>query len=94
MMTSIDLCMRLFTFSSILSRAKLAIFSISRRIVILADARGISTALMQVFIRFMMPMAGRRPMRYDKSGSFLAVSWLAAISFALVLSQTNMGYEV
>lgn len=76
--------MTLFTFSSILSRAELAVFSMSRRIVILAEARGISTALMQVFIKFKIPIAGRKPIRYDRSGSFFAVSWLAAISFALV----------
>lgn len=75
--------MILFTFSSILSKAKLAVFSMSRRIIMLADANGISTALMQVFIKFMIPIAGRRPMRYDRSGSFFAASWLAAMSFAL-----------
>ncbi len=83
MTTSIDLCIILLTFSSILSRARLAVFSISRLIVTLAEARGISTALMQVFIRFMIPIAGRRPIKYDRSGSFFAVSWLAAMSFAL-----------
>ena len=77
--------MILFTFSSILSRAEFAVFSMSRRIVMLAEASGISTALMQVFIRFMIPIAGRRPIRYDRSGSFFAVSWLAAMSFALAL---------
>ncbi len=81
--TSMDLCIILFTFSSILSKARLAVFSMSRRIVTLAEASGISTVLMQVFIRFIMPIAGRRPIRYDRSGSFLAISWLAAMSFAL-----------
>ena len=42
-----------------------------------------STVLMHVFIKFMIPTAGRRPTRYDRSGSFLAVSWLAAMSFSL-----------
>ena len=81
--TSMDLCIMLLTFSSILSRARLAIFSMSRRIVTFAEASGMSTVLMQVFIRFMIPMAGRRPIRYDRSGSFLAVSWPAAMSFSL-----------
>ena len=81
--TSMDLCIILFTFSSILSRARLAVFSMLRRIVTFAEASGISTVLIQVFIRFIMPIAGRRPIRYDRSGSFLAISWLAAISFAL-----------
>ena len=81
--TSMDLCIILFTFSSILSKARLAVFSMSRRIVTLAEASGISTVLMQVFIRFIMPIAGRRPIRYDRSGSFLAISWLAAMSFEL-----------
>lgn len=75
--------MTLLTFSSILSRARFAVFSMSRRIVTLAEANGMSTVLMQVFIRFIIPIAGRRPIRYDRSGSFLAVSWLAAMSFAL-----------
>lgn len=75
--------MILLTFSSILSRARLAFFSMSRRIVTLAEASGIITVLMQVFIKFIIPIAGRRLMRYDRSGSFLAVSWLAAMSFAL-----------
>lgn len=66
--------MILLTLSSILSRARLAVFSMSRRIVTLAEASGMSTVLMQVFIRFMIPMTGRRPIRYDTSGSFLAVS--------------------
>ena len=78
--------MILLTFSSILSRARLAIFSISRRIITLAEASGMSTVLMQVLIRFMIPIAGRRPIRYERSGSFLAVSWLAAKSFALASS--------
>lgn len=75
--------MILLTFSSTLSKARLAVFSMSRRIVTLAEASGMSTALMQVFIRFIIPIAGRRPIRYDRSGSSLAVSWLAAMSFAL-----------
>lgn len=83
MTTSIDLCIIVLTLSSILSRARLAVFSMSRRIVTLAEASGMSTVLMQVFIRFMIPIAGRRPIKYDRSGSFLAVSWLAAMSFAL-----------
>ena len=83
MTTSMDLCIILLTFSSILSRARLAVFSMSRRIITFAEASGISTVLMQVFMRFMIPIAGRRPIKYDRSGSFLAVSWLAAMSFAL-----------
>ena len=75
--------MILLTFSSILSRARLAFFSMLRRMVTLAEASGMITVLMQVFIRFIIPIAGRRLMRYDRSGSFLAVSWLAAMSFAL-----------
>ena len=75
--------MILLTFSSILSRARLASFSMLRRMVTLAEASGMITVLMQVFIRFIIPIAGRRLMRYDRSGSFLAVSWLAAMSFAL-----------
>lgn len=83
MTTSMDLCIIVLTFSSILSRARLAVFSMSRRIVTLAEASGMSTVLMQVFMRLMIPIAGRRLIRYDRSGSFLAVSWLAAMSFAL-----------
>ena len=85
--------MILLTFSSIRSKARLAVFSMSRRIVTLAEASGMSTVLMQVFIRFVIPIAGRRPIRYDRSGSFLAVSWLAAMSFALAYCQPNEGYR-
>ena len=72
--TSIDLCIILLTFSSILSMATLAFLSMSRRIVIFAEANGTSTALTHVFIKFMIPIAGRKPIRYDRSGSFFAVS--------------------
>lgn len=83
--TSIDRCIMLFTFSSILSIARFAVFSMSRRIVTLADANGIRTVWTQVFIRDSMLIADRRPIRYERSGSFLADSWLAAMSFALLL---------
>lgn len=42
------------------------------------------TLLMQVFIKCMMVIAERRLIKYERSGSFLALSWLAAISFALL----------
>ena len=82
--TSIDLCMILLTFSSILSIARFAVFSMSRRMVTLAVASGINTVLIHVFIRWSMLIAERRPIRYERSGSFLAVSWLAAMSIALL----------
>lgn len=94
MTTSMDLCIMLLTFSSILSKARLAVFTMSRRIVTLAEASGMRTVLTQVFIRFSIPMAGRKPIRYDRSGSFLAVSWLAAMSFALTQCEIDQGHWI
>ena len=89
--------MILLTLSSILSIARFAVFSISRRMVMLAVASGISTVLIHVFIRWSMLIAERRPIKYERSGSFLAVSWLAAMSIALThiseALQTVQGYS-
>lgn len=75
--------MILLTFSSILFIVRVVIFSISRRMPILDEARGISIVLMQVIIRCMIVNAERRFDRYEKSGSFLEYSWETALSLAL-----------
>ena len=83
MVTSMVRCMILLILSSILLVAKAVFFSISRRIVILEAAKGIRTVLMQVSIKCTMAIAGCRVSRYERSGSFLLFSWVAAASFAL-----------
>ncbi len=73
----------LLTFSSILSMATFEVFSMSRRMVTLAEARGMRTVRMQAFRRYIVLVAGRKLIMYERSGSFLAVSCVVAISFAL-----------
>lgn len=58
--TSIERCMIELTFSSMPSMAAVEVFSMSRRIVTLAVASGMRTVRMQVFIRYIVLMAGRR----------------------------------
>lgn len=76
-------CMMLFILSSSLLTARFVVFSMSRRTVVLDEARGIKTVLMHAFIRCMVWIAGRRLGRYERSGSVLAASCEIAKSLAL-----------
>ncbi len=64
----------LLTFSSIRFIVVLVVFSISRRMPTLDEARGINMVLMQVINRCMTVKAERRLVRYERSGSVLALS--------------------
>ena len=61
--------------------------SMLRRTVILEAAKGTRTVLMQVIMRCMIVMAAYKLGMNERSGSFLALSWEAASSFALYISQ-------
>lgn len=64
----------LLNFSSIRFIVIFVVFSISRHMPTLDEARGINMVLMQVINRCMIVKAERRFVRYERSGSVLALS--------------------
>jgi len=91
--TSMVRCMMLLSLSSSLLTARLVVFSMSRRTVVLDAARGIKTVLMHALIKCIIWIAGRRLGRYERSGSFLTASCEIAKSLALArrISKADQG---